>query len=88
MTSPGMFVCHRCDNRPCWKPDHLFLGTVADNNRDMFVKGRGHALRPDLVAQIYELTDRGMTQKAISLTLGIPEGTISGRLHMRRKARS
>lgn len=43
---PGeLFVCHACDNPPCCRKEHLFLGTAKDNNQDMMAKGRHVALK-------------------------------------------
>lgn len=37
----GMVIMHLCDNPPCVNPDHLRLGTHAENTADMYAKGRG-----------------------------------------------
>lgn len=36
----GLFACHKCDNRKCCNPDHIFCGNQFDNMRDAANKGR------------------------------------------------
>lgn len=90
----GMCVCHRCDVRLCCNPDHLFLGTYADNNADMAAKGRA-ASGPEKrtprgdrhyaakvssadVLVIRELRRTGTSGREIARRFGVSENVISG----------
>ena len=58
-------VLHRCDNPPCFNPEHLFLGTNKDNTQDMLRKGRrrpqrwGNKLTAEQVVKIRADTRNG-----------------------------
>ena len=84
---PGSHVCHRCDNPPCVRPDHLFLGTARDNALDMFNKGRQGTRHPgveranavlndDAVRYIREVAPRYGYLRDLSNKYGVSKKTI------------
>ena len=42
-------VCHICDNRGCWNPDHIFIGTRKDNFNDMKSKNAARKRAIDII---------------------------------------
>lgn len=81
----GWVVCHRCDNRICINPAHLFAGTHADNSADMRAKGRsgrgernGRAkLTEGIVRRILNDHRRGATNTEIQNRFGISSAQAS-----------
>jgi hypothetical protein len=64
----GMQVLHRCDVRLCCNPDHLFLGTTADNMRDKTEKGRQVRGEAHWARSQPEKVRRGETNNKAKLT--------------------
>lgn len=76
----GMCVMHKCDNRLCVNPQHLVLGTDAENVEDMDTKGRRGTksqLTRAQAAQILELLASGMSQAKVGEMFGVHQTVVS-----------
>lgn len=78
----GMDVCHSCDNRACINPDHLFLGTRAENMEDMKLKGRGAGgnrkhLTESMVQEIRRRLAAGTPPRTIADVMNVNYGTVT-----------
>jgi hypothetical protein len=82
----GMFVLHRCDVRRCVNPAHLYLGTHADNMRDMTERGRKYIthgersssakLNEEQVKAMRARCAAGEEQKALASEYGVSRALV------------
>ena len=85
---PSHMVLHRCDNKRCYRLDHLYDGDHDDNMRDAHERGRFRALRGEAsphakltTAQVLEIRSRyaneaGVSQRSLAREYGVTRGSI------------
>ncbi len=85
----GMHVLHKCDNRGCVRPDHLFVGTHNDNMQDMKNKGRARSpgfkgqkngaakLTDNQAKEIISLRRNGWTSNQLAEKFGVSRAQIT-----------
>lgn len=76
-------VCHKCDNRKCVNPDHLFLGTYSDNSQDRENKNRGRDSRGSkngnnklLESSVLEILNSSLSSRKLGILYGVSHRTI------------
>lgn len=93
----GFDVCHKCDNRRCMNPAHLFLGTREDNLGDMSRKGRNptgeyrsdHKLTGHDVSAIRSrYAAGGVSQKSLAVEYGVSQQLVSSIVRGQRRVKA
>lgn len=89
-----MLICHRCDNRKCVNPDHLFIGDNKANLHDMAMKDRhkfgvaneGYKRRKLTPEQVVAIREDSRTQREIASEYGIHQANVWSIKHRRSYA--
>ncbi len=79
---PGMLACHVCDTPSCVNPDHIFIGTPADNSADRDRKGRvavGARNGKSKVSadDVRFIRESSLSERKIAKVVGFHRGTIN-----------
>ena len=73
----GMFVLHRCDNPRCHNPEHLYLGTQAQNMTDMWARGRHKKPARRIDEKLVLSLANELSQKEIAVRVGATQTGVS-----------
>ena len=76
----GIQVCHHCDNPPCCRPDHLFLGNQSANISDSVKKGRqigNRKITEEKLQELLYLRTEGFSQRELGEIFHLSLSSIS-----------
>jgi len=73
----GLWVLHKCDNRKCVNPNHLFLGNHEENMRDMFEKGHYSPRSKLTKEQVFKILTDERPSKVLAGLFGVCKSTIN-----------
>ena len=72
LIADDVLVCHKCDNPPCVRPSHLFLGAHSDNSQDAMLKGRmAKKFDKSTILKVVSLVRSGMYAKQAAKEVGM-----------------
>ena len=80
----GLWVLHHCDNPPCVRPSHLFLGTPKQNTADMATKGRDGFPKPGSAHHSAILTEADVLAIRAARRQGVSGAELASRFGVHR----